>query len=347
MHFIAVELGVGAGEVDELEDAELRVDALLGEGPLGTHFLPVDHDHLARFELADEGRTEHIETRRLRSEHPPRLELVGRLQPAEAEGTESVRVADPDQAVRVEEHEGERALERREDGGECVLEVAFAGKRLVGAVGREGVGEQLGDQIAVGRDQAGKHPRRLAERGRVGEVAVVGEPESGTPDAAENGLGMVPVARARRRVPGVADREMAAQPRELAFVEHGGDEAHVLHDGDQVAVADRHARRLLAPVLEGVEPVEGEVCDIAPRGIDPEDAARFLRLHHRFVTVLTGARRFVPRAGFRIPVRSGHSTLAFSAPAWRKQGPERAVTRAGGRIGKKKSRVGGVEAQPH
>ena len=72
---------------------------------------------------------------------------------------------------------------------------------------------------------------------------------------------------------------MARWPRqagERALVEHGGDQAHVLHHGDGVAVADRHAGRLLAAVLQGVEAVEGEVCHRAPRGVDPEDPARFL-----------------------------------------------------------------------
>ena len=89
----------------------------------------------------------------------------------------------------------------------------------------------------------------------------------------------------------MADGQVAPEARELALVEDGGDQAHVLHDGDGVAVADRHAGRLLAPVLEGVEAVEGEVGDAPPRGVDPEDAAGFLGLHHRLVTAHTGGRR--------------------------------------------------------
>jgi hypothetical protein len=42
---------------------------------------------------------------------------------------------------------------------------------------------------------------------------------------------------------------MPLQAGELALVEDGGHQAHVLDHGDRVTVADRHARRLLAPVL--------------------------------------------------------------------------------------------------
>ena len=44
-----------------------------------------------------------------------------------------------------------------------------------------------------------------------------------------------------------------------------------------VAVAHRHARRLLAAVLQGVQPEVGEVSDGLARGVHAEDAARFLR----------------------------------------------------------------------
>jgi hypothetical protein len=60
---VAHQIGVGSGEVDELEDAELllrtgwfqqltRRDAVFG-----------DRDHLARGDLAHEGRADHVEGR--------------------------------------------------------------------------------------------------------------------------------------------------------------------------------------------------------------------------------------------------------------------------------------------
>jgi len=48
----------------------------------------------------------------------------------------------------------------------------------------------------------------------------------------------------------VADGDVAGQPRQRALVEDGGHQAHVLDHHDGVAVADRHASRLLAAVLQ-------------------------------------------------------------------------------------------------
>ena len=70
------------------------------------------------------------------------------------------------------------------------------------------------------------------------------------------------------RWPGSPDRVRSSKT--------GGHEAHVLHDGDGLAVAHRHAGRLLAPVLEGVDAVEGEVGHRPAGGVDPEDPAGFL-----------------------------------------------------------------------
>jgi hypothetical protein len=60
---VAVEAGVGPGEVDELEDAQLGVEPLGGEGPLGADLLAVDHHHLPGLQLADEGGPDHVEGR--------------------------------------------------------------------------------------------------------------------------------------------------------------------------------------------------------------------------------------------------------------------------------------------
>ena len=69
------------------------------------------------------------------------------------------------------------------------------------------------------------------------------------------------------------DREVALERGEPALVEHLGDEAHVLDDGDRLAVADRDAGRLLAPVLEREQAEIGEVGDRLAGGVDAEDAA--------------------------------------------------------------------------
>ena len=57
------------------------------------------------------------------------------------------------------------------------------------------------------------------------------------------------------------------------LVEDLGDEAHVLHHRDGLAVAHRDPGRLLPAVLEREEAEVGEVGDGLAGGVDPEDPA--------------------------------------------------------------------------
>ena len=114
-------------------------------------------------------------------------------------------------------------------------------------------------------------------------------------------LGVVPGGRAGGRVAGVADGEVALEAGEVALVEDVGDQAHVLDDHHLGAVADRHAGRLLAPVLEGVEPVEGQVGDLGAGGAHAEDPARL-------------ARRIVVTSGGRVRSRGGTARIRGGAP---------------------------------
>ena len=63
---------------------------------------------------------------------------------------------------------------------------------------------------------------------------------------------------------------------ERGLVEHLRDQAHVLVDQDLAAVAHRDAGRLLAAVLEGVEPEVGQLGDVLAGRPDAEDAAGVL-----------------------------------------------------------------------
>ncbi len=85
----------------------------------------------------------------------------------------------------------------------------------------------------------------------------------------------------------MADGQVPRQGGQLVVVEDVGDETHVLVDGDDIAVGHGHAGRLLTSVLQGVEPVVGQVGHRLARGVDPEDAARFLG----FVVVGIGIER--------------------------------------------------------
>ncbi|MDQ1475376.1 MAG: adenylylsulfate kinase, partial [Actinomycetota bacterium] len=89
---------------------------------------------------------------------------------------------------------------------------------------------------------------------------------------------------------------MAFERREPALVEDLGDETHVLDDRDRLAVADRDAGRLLAPVLEGVEAEVREVGDGLARRVHAEHPARVF-----------GARQFCVQ-GHQYPMRVRRSS---------------------------------------
>ena len=104
----------------------------------------------------------------------PCSELVGGVEPPEAQRAEPVGVADPDEPVGVEQHEGERALDDGQHLEQGVLEVvAVLGAGALGPSGGKAWRQQLGHQVAVGGHQAGQHARLLGQLGGVGQVAVV------------------------------------------------------------------------------------------------------------------------------------------------------------------------------
>ena len=151
-----------------------------------------------------------------------------------------------------------------------MLEVAPVGARLVAVL----ADEQLADELAVGGEHAGQHAEAVRQLLGVREVAVVAERETGVGDRAVDGLRVAPRARTGRGVADVADREVAFERREPALVEHLRDEAHVLDDGDRLAVAHRDAGRLLAAVLQGVEAEVRQVGDGPPGCVHAEHSAR-------------------------------------------------------------------------
>ena len=105
----------------------------------------------------------------------------------------------------------------------------------------------------------------------VDQVAVVAERDRPVRGRPERRLRVLPGARPGRGVARVADREVALERVERGLVEDLRDQAHVLVDQDLPAVADRDAGRLLAAVLEGVEPEVGQLGDVLARRPDAED----------------------------------------------------------------------------
>ena len=79
------------------------------------------------------------------------------------------------------------------------------------------------------------------------------------------------------------------QARQGAVVEHAGDEALVLDDRQQLAVAHRHPGGFLAAVLQGEQGQVGEVGHRLARGVHGDDATRLLEV----VVAVVGRRPLV------------------------------------------------------
>ena len=139
-----VELGVGAGDVGELEDAQPRLHLLEPRDRQAAHAVAVDDDQLAGLDLAHEGGADDAEGRRLRGQHPA-LRRLGRAQPAQAQRPEAVGVAHAEQLLRVHQHEREGALDDGQHGLQRAGQLPGLG---------EGLAKQLGHHVAVGGDRA-------------------------------------------------------------------------------------------------------------------------------------------------------------------------------------------------
>ena len=122
VHAVAVEHGVGAREVDELEQAELGVG--LGEACCvctpDASITIISPGSTSRTKCAPTMSSAAVS---LASTQPP-------LDPAEHERPEAVRVADADEVRLVHHHEREPALEPRQHLQQRLLEVAAVGPRL-------------------------------------------------------------------------------------------------------------------------------------------------------------------------------------------------------------------------
>ena len=131
----------------------------------------------------------------------------------------------------------------------------------------------------------------------------------------------------------MADGQVAGEAGQGALVEHGGDETHVLHHGDGLAVAHRHAGRFLAPVLQGVEAVEGELGHRLTGGVDAEDATGFFHVGPHRIALMdaTQSDRAAGALGARSVEPTGPRRLrrptAPAGPAARQRTGHGAVTR--------------------
>jgi hypothetical protein len=246
---------VGPREVDVLEDAGGVRAARHRLGVVAA--VVVDPDHLAGQDVAHHLCPDEVERAGLRGEH------VVVADAAERQGPDTEGVAEGD----------ERPVRDRDDRVGAAQPAHRRGDRL--RERRRVVREERGDHLGVGGrpEPHARGEQLVAERRRVDEVPVVPERDRARGAVVHDRLGVRPVGAARRRVAGVADRDLAGQRGELLLVEDVRDEAHLAEDGDPRAVGDGDPRGLLATVLQREEPEVREARDVALARVDAEHAA--------------------------------------------------------------------------
>ena len=190
--------------------------------------------------------------------------VAGRIEPAQHERPEAVRIAHPDDVLLVEDRQRVGALDHRQHPLQRLDRVA---RRIV----RQERRQQLGVR---GRGQARFAALEVREQlAGVDEVAVVADRDRPAVAQPEGRLGVLPDRGAGGGVAAVGNRQRAAQARQSALVENLGDEAELLIEHQLLAVADRYPGRLLAAVLEREDAERGDAGSIRPRDHRAEDAA--------------------------------------------------------------------------
>src|SRR5829696_6386840 len=230
---------VGTGEVHVLEDTESAARAL---GPVARQALVVYNDDLAGFHVAQEPGADDVQAARLAGDGVTAFDFT------DAEGTEAMRVPKGDELVtedhghRVSAFEAAHRPPDRLPDREPTLQLPHGRRRYIGRVRGRVEPEAVFCQAI---------PQLLG----VNEVAVVGDGHVYIASTAELGLGVLPGGGAGRRVADVAEGQVSGlEGRKARSVEDLRDEAHVAHRGRALPVGDGDAGRLLASVLEGVEP---------------------------------------------------------------------------------------------
>ena len=258
----AVQVAVGAGEVDEFEHAQ-RVSGggqpLVSVQPVG-----VDDDNLAWGDLADKLRANRREGAGLRRQHPRRA------QPAQRQRAHTIRVAHANQLRRGQNRQRVRAphlAHHRADGVHNVRAVlqrtrhqAHDDLRVVGRLELLAFGFKLRPQAM-----------------RVHQVAVVRDGDVAMLGRAGNRLHIAQGGRACGGVAGVPDGNIALQALQHRLRKHARDQSEVFVGADARAVRDGDARAFLPAMLQSVQSEERQARDVGARGVDAEDAAGLAR----------------------------------------------------------------------
>src|SRR2546423_9851356 len=236
----AEDRAVGPREVDELEDAALvRLGGQRGK-LVDFRGDALNAQELPGFELAPGRGADEIERARLRRDH------IAVAQLAQPERPEAARIDD-----------GVQRPANRDDQRIGALDAFERIEQLVFGLASFGARDQMDEDFAIGRrleDRPLGHEVGT-ERLGVRQIAVVRERERALAVARENWLRVRNDRRAGGGVARMSDRDVTRETGDDLLAEDVGDESHAtMCAGDGTPIHRDHTSRLLAAMLEAVEP---------------------------------------------------------------------------------------------
>ena len=203
VHAAVRDPGVRPGQVDELEQAALRLG---GCEPVALQPALIDGDHLAGLDLAHERRTDDVQGCGFRGHDP-----ASALQPADHQRTDALRVARGVQRVVVHEHQAEGPAHMRKlvDGGRQHRLALVRGQQRAEKLGVGGGVHQGAQGQGAGPGLCVCDPDRQLVG--VGQVPVVAQGQVARAGGAERRLRVLPDTGPSGGVAAVADGHVTLQ----------------------------------------------------------------------------------------------------------------------------------------
>ena len=217
----------------------------------------IDDHYLPWLDVAHEPGVDQIQRAGLARQHP------GVINTAEAQGPESVGIANANQLVLG--HDDQRV---------GALDAVKGSHEVVGLVAPVRLRQQVQNDLTVNTrlEDRALGLEFLTELGSVGQVTVVRDGNLAAGAIDRERLGVAQVGRTRGRVARVADGDGAGHVMQDASLEDLRDQSHAFMGVELLAVGSDDARALLAAMLEGVEAVIGQLRSIR-MAVNAEDTA--------------------------------------------------------------------------
>ncbi len=233
----------------------------------------VDNDHLARGDIADIRGLDQVEGAGLGSDD------VGTVKFGKRERPESVGIANGDQLVFRHDEQAVRSLDMAQSVDDPLVQRGHAG-----------LGDQVHDHFRVrgGREDRSIGLKLVLQRSGIHQVPVMGHCQAAECEVHQDRLDIECEASPCGGIAVMPDGHVTGKLFDAVFVEDVGHEAHGLLAVQLFAVRRNDACRLLAPVLERIEPQIGKIGGIRMAEY-PENTAFFMELvkHNHYSKIPT------------------------------------------------------------